>query len=42
MDVIFFWPVIQVFSVLENKWQKLFGCCQVNKKIYAMFVGIEY
>ena len=42
IGVIFFYPVIQVHSILENRRKRYFGCYQIGKKIYIIFIKVEH
>lgn len=42
MGIILFCEAKQIYSILEDGRQRYFGCRQVDKKTYAMFVGMRY
>lgn len=42
IDNIFFCLALQVYLVLENRWQRYFKYRQVDKKTCAIFVGIKH
>ena len=42
ISVILFYQARWVNSMLEDIWKRYFGCHQVGKKIYTMFVEIGH